>query len=106
VNQSKDPADLVELAQPFLLAARCGHSPIQPRMAVVGNIDIGKEAAPRRAGQRQMAGAMSKQDTHVMGDNECAPQKLVRLVGCRDPKARLERADPESRTRQFGETKP
>jgi hypothetical protein len=53
-----------------------------------------------------MADAMSKQDTHVIGDNECAPQKLVRLVGCRDPKARLERANPESRTRQFGETKP
>jgi hypothetical protein len=74
-------------------------------MAVVGDIDTGKEAARRRAGQRQMVGAMSKQETHVMGDNECAPQKLVRLVGCRDPKARFERTHPESRTRQFGETK-
>jgi hypothetical protein len=72
-------------------------------MAVVGNIDIGKAAPADR--QRQMAGAMSKQETHVMGDNECAPQKLVRLVGCRDPKARFERTHPESRSRQFGETK-
>ena len=72
----------------------------------MGNIETGKEAAPRRAGRQQMAGAMSKQETRIMGDNECAPQKLVRLVGCRDPKARFERAHPESRTRQFGETKP
>jgi hypothetical protein len=77
-------------------------------MAVVGNGNIGsgKEAAPHKAGHQQMAGAMLKQDTHVMGDNECAPQELVRLVGCRDPKARLKRAHPESRTHQFGQTKP
>ena len=77
-------------------------------MAVVGNgnIDIGKEAASHKPRQQQMAGAMLKQDTYVMGDNECAQQKLVRLVGCRDPKARLKRAHPESRTHQFGQTKP
>jgi hypothetical protein len=75
-------------------------------MAVVGNIDTGKEASPRRAGQRQMAGAMLKQDTYIMGDNECAPQKLVRLVGCRDPKARRELANPESMKRQFSKIKP
>ena len=55
-----------------------------------GNIDVGKETATRKPGQQQMAGAMSQQDIHVMGDNECAQQKLVRLVGCRDPKARLQ----------------
>ena len=77
-------------------------------MAVVGNgnIDIGKEAASHKPRQQQMAGAMLKQETYVMGDNECAQQKLVRLVGCRDPNANIERAHPESRTRQFGQTKP
>ena len=72
----------------------------------MGNIDNGKEAAPRRPSQRQMAGAMLKQDTYVMGDNECAPQKLVRLVGCRDPKARVDRVRSESRARRFGQTEP
>jgi hypothetical protein len=38
-----------------------------------------------------------------MGDNECAQQKLVRLVGCREPKARP--SGLESRVQQFGQTK-
>ena len=51
-----------------------------------------------------MAGAMSQQGAaYVMGDNQCVQQKLVRLVGCRDPKARSGILD--SRTPQFGETK-
>ena len=71
-----------------------------------GNIDIGKEAASLKPRQQQMAGAMLKQDTHVMGDNECAQQKLVRLVGCRDPKAQSEKGRPdkagfEPKQRQF-----
>jgi hypothetical protein len=74
-------------------------------MAVVGNgnIDVGKETAIRKPVQQQMAGAMSQQDTHVMGDNECAPQKLVRLVGCRDPQARLQAGmrGSDLRKRQF-----
>ncbi|WP_454629012.1 hypothetical protein [Bradyrhizobium cenepequi] len=68
-----------------------------------GNIDVGKETATRKPGQQQMTGAMSQQGTRVMGDNECAQQKLVRLVGCRDPQARLQagmRAS-ELRKRQF-----
>ncbi|MGY3614891.1 hypothetical protein [Bradyrhizobium sp. USDA 10063] len=55
-----------------------------------GNIDVGKETATPKPGQQQMAGEMSQQGPHVMGDNECAQQKLVRLVGCRDPQARLQ----------------
>jgi hypothetical protein len=50
-----------------------------------GNIDVGNK--PRKAGQR--CGAMSEQ----RGDSGqfCAsPQKLVHLVGCRDPKMRTE----------------
>ena len=69
----------------------------------MGNIDPSKEAASRSVSQPQHAGAMSNQ-IRVMGDNECAPQKLVRLVGCRDPKARAERTHPESWTSRFGET--
>jgi hypothetical protein len=70
-----------------------------------GNIEVGNETATRKPGQQQMAGAMSQPGTHVMGDNECVPQKLVRLVGCRDPQARLEKARLDSRMRQFDMTK-
>ena len=52
-----------------------------------GNIGVGNTNPPRKSGQ-QMAGAMSQQGAPVMGDNQCSPQKFVRLVGCRDPKAR------------------
>ena len=51
-----------------------------------GNIGVGNTNAPRNSGQ-QMAGAMSQQGAPIMGDNQCSPQKFVRLVGCRDPKA-------------------
>ena len=55
------------------------------------NIGVGNTKATRKPAQ-QMAGAMSQQGGHVMGDNQCTQQKLLRLVGCRDPKANL-RAD-------------
>jgi hypothetical protein len=76
-------------------------------MSVVGNgnMAVGKELATRKPGQQQMAGAMSQQGAHVMGDHECAPQKLVRLVGCRDPKVQPERAGSDFRARQFGQVK-
>jgi hypothetical protein len=51
-----------------------------------GNIGVGNTNAPRKSGQ-QMAGAMSQQGAPIMGDNQCSPQKFVRLVGCRDAKA-------------------
>jgi hypothetical protein len=70
-----------------------------------GNNEVGNQTATRKAGQQQMAGAMSQQGVPVMGDNECAQQKLVRLVGCRDPKARLEKTRLESRMRQSDMTK-
>jgi hypothetical protein len=38
-----------------------------------------------------------------MGDNQCAQQKLVRLVGCRDDKARA--SSLHSRAPQFGQIK-
>jgi hypothetical protein len=61
-----------------------------------GNIDVGNDTATRKPGQQQMTGAMSQQGSRVMGDNECAQQKLVHLVGCRDPKARLQAGMRES----------
>ena len=70
-----------------------------------GNMGAGKDSATRKPGQPQMAGAMSQQGAHVMGDNECAPQKLVRLVGCRDTSVRPERAGFDFRARQFGQVK-
>ena len=50
-----------------------------------GNIGVGNTSAPRKSGE-QMAGAMSQQGAPIMGDNQCSPQKFVRLVGCRDRK--------------------
>jgi hypothetical protein len=52
-----------------------------------GNVGVGNTAAPRKSGQ-QMAGAMSQQSAPVMGDNQCSPQKFVRLVGSRDSKVK------------------
>jgi hypothetical protein len=84
-------------------------------MAVVGNgnIDVGNEKLTRKPGQpavevlgdgsckprieRQnplrterprISGAMAQQCGDIGRGNQSAPQKFVRLVGCRDPKAR------------------
>ena len=67
-----------------------------------GNIEVGNQTATRKPGQQQMA---AQPAVHVMGDNECAQQKLVRLVGCRDPQARLEKARLESPTHHFDTAK-
>jgi hypothetical protein len=73
------------------------------------NLGVGNETAAGKPA-RQMAGAMSQQDGHVMGDNQCTQQKLVRLVGCRDPKAQFNKAQSDKarvkaglgpKTRQF-----
>ncbi|WP_246801582.1 hypothetical protein [Bradyrhizobium genosp. L] len=72
-----------------------------------GNIGVGNESATSKAGQKQkqMAGAMPQQGAYVMGDNECAQQKLVRLVGCRDSKVKPGRTALDSAVKQFGQTK-
>ncbi len=44
---------------------------------------------PKRAG-RPICGAMSQQYGDSNRGNESAPQKLVQLVGCREPKSRSE----------------
>ena len=76
------------------------------------NIGVGNKTATRKPGQ-QMAGAMSQQGGYVMGDNQCTQQKLLRLVGCRDPKANLKatvkadlnKAGLEPKTPQFDQGK-
>ncbi len=72
-------------------------------MSVVGNgnIGVGNESAAGKSGQRQMTAAMPQQGAYVMGDNECAPQKLVRLIGCRDSNVR---PSLSIRAKQFGQT--
>jgi hypothetical protein len=70
-----------------------------------GNNDVGKETATSRTGRPQMAGAMSQQGSTVMGDNECAQQTLVRLVGYRDPVACANAVRRRNRALQFGENK-
>jgi hypothetical protein len=89
---------------------------LQKRMAVVGNdnIDVGSETPTRRPDRSvensaqhngssepwfdrstpvkkewpRICGAMSQQNGNSGRGNESTPQKLVQLVGCRDPKAR------------------
>ena len=65
-----------------------------------GNIGVGNQNAPRNSGQ-QMAGAMSQQGAPVMGDNQCSPQKFVRLVGCRDSKVRDVRLNSGTEARPY-----
>lgn len=72
------------------------------------NIGVGNKTATRKPIQ-QMSGAMSQQGGYVMGDNLCTQQKLLRLVGCRDPKANLkadlEKSRLEPKVPQFDQAK-
>ncbi len=90
---------------------------LQQRMAVVGNgiIDVGNQTPSRNPNQSvaehlaqgdgssepridkplqtetiRICGAMSLQGGDSGRGNESVPQKFVHLVGCRDPKVRLE----------------
>ena len=103
MNRTIDSVDPFARRATIPGAARCRYLPIQRRMAVVanGNPEVGNQTAARKPRQQQMAGAMSQQGAHVMGDNECAQQKLVRLVGCRDPKARPGQTDLQYRMKQL-----
>jgi hypothetical protein len=76
-------------------------------MSVVGdgNMGVGNDSAPSKAGHRQMTGAMPQQGSYVMGANECAQQKLVRLIGCRDSNVRPEQPGFDFRAKQLGQTK-
>jgi hypothetical protein len=104
-----------------LTPTACNHSVhsrvvayLQQRMAVVGNgnIDVGNEHPTRKGGlpvvapgsrsridqqnplrteRPRISGAMAQQCGDNGRGNQSAPQKFVRLVGCRVPKARPER---------------
>jgi hypothetical protein len=64
-------------------------------MAVVGSgsifpeLRIDHKSPVKREGTRK-SGAMSEQSADSGRGNEQVPQKLVHLVGCRDPNARLD----------------
>jgi hypothetical protein len=68
---------------------------INTRTAIVGhrNADVGNETAPRKPGQpktepQKFSPAMAQQCSN--SGHYSAPQKLLQLVGCREPKARPE----------------
>jgi hypothetical protein len=79
---------------------------VQQRIFVVGsdNIDGGKKTAPRLVAGDAASGPRSEKSQRKIPDGICgamsqqrgdsghesAPQKLVQLVGYRDPKARLD----------------
>jgi hypothetical protein len=59
-----------------------------------GNVDILDQSAAREPGltpaRPRICTAMAQQCGDSGRGNQSAPQKLVHLVGCRDPKARPE----------------
>jgi hypothetical protein len=57
----------------------------------VGNssLEVDNQNPAGTSVERPSTGAMAQQSVNVIGDTECVPQKLVRLVGCRDPSARI-----------------
>ena len=60
-----------------------------------GSIDARIDRQNPRGTERPICGAMSQQYGDSNRGNESAPQKLVQLVGCRDPKARSDKARSE-----------
>ena len=73
--------------------------PIVEQMKGSGSSDAGT-GKQMQAGQPANCGAMSQQGSFSYHGNVSSPQQLVRLVGCRDPKARVEpptRAAPRQR---------
>ena len=55
-----------------------------------GSTDARIDRQNPKTTERPICGAMSQQYGDSHRGNESAPQKLVQLVGCRDPKARSE----------------
>jgi len=55
-----------------------------------GSTDARIDRQTPRGTERPICGAMSEQYGDSNRGNGSAPQKLVQLVGCRDPKARSE----------------
>jgi hypothetical protein len=59
-----------------------------------GNVDVGNQTTIRESGltaaRPKVCAAMAQQCGDSGRGNQSAPQKLVHLIGCRDPKARTE----------------
>jgi hypothetical protein len=64
--------------------------PIAERLAGVGGSSEPRIDKPLQTGTISICGAMSLQGGGSGRGNESVPQKLVQLVGCRDPKVRAE----------------
>lgn len=117
-NRSISPAELIQSCCNFSRQLRVV-TQLQRGISVVsnGNIDVGNKTPTRKTGQliveglagtsgpseprigatnppgkerRRICGAMAQQSGDLGRGNQSAPQKLLRLVGCRDPKARPE----------------
>ena len=59
-----------------------------------GTVDVGNETAPRKPGQPRTkpprrSGAMAQQRGDSGRGHQSAPQELLQLVGCREPKTKL-----------------
>jgi hypothetical protein len=90
MNRNIRPADHSEGRQPIRAVATLRLA-LKKRTFVVGNgnIDVGNKSPTRKAGQR--CRAMSEQcGDSGRGSVSASPQKLLHLVGCRDPKIRPE----------------
>jgi hypothetical protein len=67
--------------------------PIVDQMTGSGSSDAGSAkgiAKQMQAGQPTNCGAMSQQGSFSYHGNVSSPQQLLQLVGCRDPKIRVE----------------
>ena len=75
--------------------------PGQPLVEVLGNGSSSKpridQQNPLKTERPRISGAMAQQCGDMGRGNQSAPQKFVRLVGCRDPKARPEPQVPPHR---------
>lgn len=70
-------------------APRKSGKPTTPQMQGGGSSDPGT-ATQMQAGQSGNYGAMSQQGSCSYHGNVSSPQQLLHLVGCRDPKVRVE----------------
>ena len=62
----------------------------QPTVQMSGGSSESRIDQQMQAAQPQNCGAMSQQGSFSFHGNQAAPQKLVQLVGCRDPEVGAE----------------
>jgi hypothetical protein len=67
-----------------------GQPMVQRSAESIGSTGVRIERQDPKGTERPVCGAMSQQYADSNRGNESAPQKLVQLVGCREPKARSE----------------